>query len=124
MRGVENKGLHLSTMFGVLVQSLDHDFFARLVACNCILVPHFGVVVIKITYLKVRVEGFEYVGVGNSTNKKDSQTNAAMDFLQYLVRVGKVQASEVPSLEVGFKRCSYSVYVPIVSLSLIRRFIN
>lgn len=48
---------------------------------------------------EVRVEGHDYVGIGNSTNKKDAQTNAAMDFLQYLVRMGKVQASDVPSLE-------------------------
>ncbi|GFT52704.1 ATP-dependent RNA helicase A [Nephila pilipes] len=45
---------------------------------------------------EVTVPGFDYVGVGNSTNKKDAQTNAARDFLLYLVRVGKVSQSEVP----------------------------
>ncbi|XP_076321258.1 LOW QUALITY PROTEIN: ATP-dependent RNA helicase A-like [Tachypleus tridentatus] len=45
---------------------------------------------------EVRVPGFDYTGVGNSTNKKDAQTNAARDFLQYLVRIGKLNQSEVP----------------------------
>lgn len=45
---------------------------------------------------EVRVEGYDYVGVGNSTNKKDSQTNAARDFLLYLVRIGKLTKEEVP----------------------------
>lgn len=46
--------------------------------------------------LKVRVDVFPYVGVGNSTNKKDAQTNSARDFIQYLVRQGKMSADEVP----------------------------
>jgi hypothetical protein len=29
---------------------------------------------------QVRVEGFDYVGVGNSTNKKDAQANCATLF--------------------------------------------
>ncbi|CAN7994332.1 unnamed protein product, partial [Ixodes hexagonus] len=45
---------------------------------------------------EVRVEGYDYVGAGNSTNKKDAQTNAARDFLQYLVRNGLISQSEVP----------------------------
>lgn len=45
---------------------------------------------------EVRVKGYSYVGAGNSTNKKDAQTNAARDFLQYLVRNGHIAASEVP----------------------------
>uniref|UniRef100_T1JBZ2 RNA helicase n=1 Tax=Strigamia maritima TaxID=126957 RepID=T1JBZ2_STRMM len=48
---------------------------------------------------EVRVDGFDYVGVGNSTNKKDSQANAAKDFLMYLIRVGKVQQSEIPATD-------------------------
>ncbi|XP_061189773.1 ATP-dependent RNA helicase A-like isoform X2 [Saccostrea echinata] len=48
---------------------------------------------------EVRAEGFEYIAVGNSTNKKDAQTNAAKDFVQYLVRQGLVQQAEVPALE-------------------------
>ncbi|CAG2229920.1 DHX9 [Mytilus edulis] len=46
---------------------------------------------------EVRVEGFDYMGVGNSTNKKDAQANCAKDFVQFLVRQGLVQQSEVPS---------------------------
>lgn len=45
---------------------------------------------------EVRVKGYSYVGAGNSTNKKDAQTNAARDFVQYLVRNGHIAASEVP----------------------------
>ncbi|KAG9343499.1 hypothetical protein JZ751_013665, partial [Albula glossodonta] len=47
---------------------------------------------------EVRVDGFSYTGMGNSTNKKDAQANAARDFVNYLVRVGQVNASEVPAL--------------------------
>ncbi|KAF3698527.1 ATP-dependent RNA helicase A [Channa argus] len=39
---------------------------------------------------EVRVDGFNYTGMGNSTNKKDAQTNAARDFVNYLVRIGEV----------------------------------
>ncbi|XP_046383681.1 dosage compensation regulator [Ischnura elegans] len=46
---------------------------------------------------EVRVEGFDYVGAGNSTNKKDSQLNAAKDFVQYLCRQGHVNPNDVPS---------------------------
>ncbi|KAF6200615.1 hypothetical protein GE061_005058, partial [Apolygus lucorum] len=46
---------------------------------------------------EVRVQGHNYVGAGNSTTKKDAQSNAAKDFVQYLVRQGVVSASDVPS---------------------------
>uniref|UniRef100_A0A8C4SGW0 RNA helicase n=1 Tax=Erpetoichthys calabaricus TaxID=27687 RepID=A0A8C4SGW0_ERPCA len=49
---------------------------------------------------EVRVDGFNYTGMGNSTNKKDAQANAARDFVNYLVRTGEVKASEVPVLGV------------------------
>lgn len=49
----------------------------------------------------MRVEGFNYIGMGNSTNKKDAQANAARDFVNYLVRVGQMSASEVPALGVS-----------------------
>ncbi|RUS82449.1 hypothetical protein EGW08_009795, partial [Elysia chlorotica] len=45
---------------------------------------------------ELRVEAFEYVGVGNSTNKKDAQSNAAKDFIQFLVREGHMSADDVP----------------------------
>uniref|UniRef100_H3BE94 RNA helicase n=1 Tax=Latimeria chalumnae TaxID=7897 RepID=H3BE94_LATCH len=47
---------------------------------------------------EVRVDGYNYIGMGNSTNKKDAQSNAARDFLNYLVRLGELRADEVPSL--------------------------
>ncbi|CAG7838037.1 unnamed protein product [Allacma fusca] len=45
---------------------------------------------------ELNVEGHPYIAVGNSTNKKDAQTNAAKDFLQYLIRTGAMPAGEVP----------------------------
>ncbi|KAF5278987.1 hypothetical protein FQA39_LY05665 [Lamprigera yunnana] len=46
---------------------------------------------------EVRVDGHTYVGAGNSTNKKDAQSNAARDFVSYLVRQGMVKSGEVPT---------------------------
>ncbi|NWH87179.1 DHX9 helicase, partial [Aegithalos caudatus] len=46
---------------------------------------------------QVRVEGFNYVGMGNSTNKKDAQSNAARDFINFLVRVNEMKKDEVPA---------------------------
>ncbi|XP_048458069.1 ATP-dependent RNA helicase A [Rhincodon typus] len=51
---------------------------------------------------EVRIDGFNYTGMGNSTSKKDAQTNAARDFVNYLVRTGAMKADEVPSLK-GFE---------------------
>ncbi|KAM3603825.1 uncharacterized protein V6R79_002682 [Siganus canaliculatus] len=50
---------------------------------------------------EVRVDGYSYTGMGNSTSKKDAQTNAARDFVNYLVRIGEMSAAEVPALGVG-----------------------
>uniref|UniRef100_A0A452RBD1 ATP-dependent RNA helicase A n=1 Tax=Ursus americanus TaxID=9643 RepID=A0A452RBD1_URSAM len=44
---------------------------------------------------EVRVEGYNYIGMGNSTNKKDAQSNAARDFVNYLVRINEVKSEEV-----------------------------
>ncbi|NXC12194.1 DHX9 helicase, partial [Corythaeola cristata] len=46
---------------------------------------------------ELRVEGFNYVGMGNSTNKKDAQSNAARDFVNYLVRVNEMKKEEIPA---------------------------
>ncbi|XP_041768072.1 dosage compensation regulator isoform X1 [Anopheles merus] len=45
---------------------------------------------------EVRIPGINYIGVGNSTNKKDSEKNASRDFVNYLVRIGKVPEGSVP----------------------------
>lgn len=45
---------------------------------------------------EVRVTGQPYVAAGNSTSKKDAEKNAAKDFVNFLVRTGKVNASDVP----------------------------
>lgn len=42
------------------------------------------------------MSGFDYVGAGNSTNKKDAQGNAAKDYVNYLVRTGHVNQNDVP----------------------------
>ncbi|XP_032585877.2 dosage compensation regulator isoform X1 [Drosophila mojavensis] len=46
---------------------------------------------------EVRVDQCPYVAVGNSTNKKDAEKNASRDFVNYLVRVGKLNAKDVPN---------------------------
>ncbi|KAK4877656.1 hypothetical protein RN001_010162 [Aquatica leii] len=46
---------------------------------------------------EVRVTGHSYVGAGNSTNKKDAQSNAARDFVSFLVRQGLINSNEVPT---------------------------
>ncbi|XP_011877491.1 PREDICTED: dosage compensation regulator [Vollenhovia emeryi] len=46
---------------------------------------------------ELRVPGFDYVGAGNSTNKKDAQGNAAKDYVNYLVRTARVNPNDVPT---------------------------
>lgn len=46
---------------------------------------------------EVRLAGFPYVGAGNSTNKKDAEKNASRDFINFLVRSGKIAESSVPN---------------------------
>ncbi|CAL2032817.1 unnamed protein product [Caenorhabditis brenneri] len=46
---------------------------------------------------ELRVPNFPYTAFGNSTNKKDAATNAALDFCQYLVREGAMQQNELPT---------------------------
>lgn len=47
------------------------------------------------------MEGYNYIGMGNSTSKKDAQSNAARDFVNYLVRINEVKSEEVPSFSVS-----------------------
>uniref|UniRef100_A0A182QSZ8 RNA helicase n=1 Tax=Anopheles farauti TaxID=69004 RepID=A0A182QSZ8_9DIPT len=46
---------------------------------------------------EVRVTSINYVGVGNSYNKKDSEKNASRDFVNYMVRIGKIPEASVPA---------------------------
>lgn len=46
---------------------------------------------------ELRIATYNYVGAGNSTNKKDAQSNAAKDFVSFLVRQGFVNQNEVPA---------------------------
>lgn len=50
---------------------------------------------------EVRVQNHDYVGMGNSTSKKDAASNAARDFCHYLVREGLIAAAEVPQFNVS-----------------------
>ncbi|EDW58749.2 uncharacterized protein Dvir_GJ18398 [Drosophila virilis] len=50
---------------------------------------------------EVRVDQCPYVAVGNSTNKKDAEKNASRDYVNYLVRVGKLNAKDVPADTTG-----------------------
>ena len=45
---------------------------------------------------EVTISGHNYVGVGNSTNKKDAQGNASKDYLLYLTRQGLVSTDSLP----------------------------
>lgn len=45
---------------------------------------------------ELQVDGYLYTGMGNSTTKKEAKANAAKDFVQFLVRNGHVNESEVP----------------------------
>ena len=47
---------------------------------------------------ELRVEGYNYVAIGNSTNKKDAQGNAALDFCQFLVRIGSMNQNDLPKV--------------------------
>jgi len=59
--------------------------------------------------VQCRIPGFDYVAAGNSTNKKDAQANAAKDMVQYLVRVGRLSAGEVPEfVQVCLDNISYN----------------
>lgn len=49
--------------------------------------------------VEVRIQGFRYVGFGNSTNKKDAEKNASRDFINFLVREGKVREQDIPQSE-------------------------
>lgn len=46
---------------------------------------------------EARVNEYPYVGAGNSTNKKDAERNAARDFINFLVRSGKLNAQDIPA---------------------------
>lgn len=41
--------------------------------------------------------GIPYTGAGNSTTKKEAEKNAARDYINFLVRTGQLNASDVPA---------------------------
>uniref|UniRef100_A0A1B0D7B7 RNA helicase n=1 Tax=Phlebotomus papatasi TaxID=29031 RepID=A0A1B0D7B7_PHLPP len=46
---------------------------------------------------EIRVRNIPYVGAGNSTNKKDAEKNASRDYVNYLIRIGRISGSDVPA---------------------------
>ena len=62
---------------------------------------------------ELRIEGFAYAAIGNSTNKKDAQANAARDFCQYLVRTNEVKADEIPGLQPSASEFSANIAPPM-----------
>lgn len=71
---------------------------------------------------EVRVPGHNYVGAGNSSNKKDAQFNAAKDFVQYLVRQGVVSGDEVPQ-DVSYTLSSSSSLTTVNSIVYFMRLL-
>lgn len=64
--------------------------------------------------------GFNYIGMGNSTNKKDAQTNAARDFLNYLVRVNEIKSEEIPAFGVSYTTiCRICVILSFIVVMLL-----
>ncbi|RZF34724.1 hypothetical protein LSTR_LSTR015147 [Laodelphax striatellus] len=49
---------------------------------------------------ELRVEGFNYVGAGNSFNKKDAEKNASKDFIQYLLRQNIISPADVSGVRI------------------------
>lgn len=69
---------------------------------------------------EVRVEGYNYVGAGNSTNKKDAQSNAAKDFVSFLVRQGFVNKNDVPAdIDAAPSPAIHSKYLVLLPKSVI-----
>ena len=55
----------------------------------------------KVMYIaEMHAISFTYVGKGCAGNKKDAQTRAAWDFVDYLIRCKKLTDAEVPNREV------------------------
>ncbi|XP_063795836.1 ATP-dependent RNA helicase A protein-like isoform X1 [Pseudophryne corroboree] len=50
---------------------------------------------------EVQVDGYDYLGKGISNTKKESQRNAARDFVKYLVQMGEIKSDELPSIAAG-----------------------
>ena len=49
-------------------------------------------------FLQLRVNDYNYVACGNSTNKKDAMKNAAKDFIQFLIRSEAMDVAETHEL--------------------------
>lgn len=62
---------------------------------------------------KLTVPTYSYIAIGNSTNKKDAQTNAAIDFCQYLVREGKMSQNEIEVylVNISFNRKGQEAFI-------------
>lgn len=56
------------------------------------------------------------MGAGNSTSKKEAQTNAALDFCQYLVRSGVIKQSDLPISEVNIFFKIFPIFFVVVTI--------
>ena len=56
---------------------------------------------------ELKVAGYPYTAIGNSTTKKDAQINAAKDFVSYLIRKGDVDPSTVPDMSVSIIKIEF-----------------
>ena len=63
--------------------------------------------------LQVQVEGFDYVGLGSATNKKDAETNAAKDFCGFLIGAGIIPADSFPEDLFVSCRLAYTKAIPL-----------
>ena len=100
MPGLEKRSVLRSTILDRLEPSIANDFCASFEV-------HYIFIIFYFTKKKIfpnfhfhefypLVPGYDYSACGNSTSKKDSQANAAKDFIQYLLRQGQMLPNEVP----------------------------
>lgn len=62
---------------------------------------------------ELNVDGFPYVGCGNSANKKDAQTNAAKDFIQFLVRTQRLNNTDIPDQVLAYTPPTIDASTPV-----------
>ena len=63
---------------------------------SCVVFTIFFIAKSFLQFFLVFTQGYDYTACGNSTSKKDSQANAAKDFINYLLRQGVMLPNEVP----------------------------
>lgn len=77
---------------------------------------------IHVNFIKCRLKGYDHVGVGNSTSKRDAMSNAAMDMVEFLIRTKVLEASQVPKFAVSSLLIIYATYSFVIFTSTILIF--